>query len=355
MRASTSSIRIDERVLFRAAAGPGRGFGHLVRCRALARALGVVPRVWLRGPRSALAAACRLGVELVGRESLGPRIPGGGARPGAVWPRMLVVDDPSVYYATECVERGRRHGWTVATVHDLGLAYVPSDVGIDGSLQPGHQMRGRIGDLRGPSYAILDPTVLSWQSRRLSVAEPARILVALGGGRHVRELAAVLVQALARRLDSAWGCERKNVTVRVASGFTTQPRPYLESARWVTANDGLGEELARATVAIVGGGLTLYEACAIGTPSVAIAVVPAQMATIRAMAARGACVSGGQADGTVRFAERVATLTRQLLANDRVRHRLGDQGRDLIDGRGAFRVADRLRDLVDLPRRVDAA
>ena len=43
----------DLRILFRAAAGPRRGFGHLVRCRSLARALGVRPLVALRGGQGA--------------------------------------------------------------------------------------------------------------------------------------------------------------------------------------------------------------------------------------------------------------------------------------------------------------
>ena len=39
----------DLRILFRAPAGARRGFGHLVRCRSLARALGVRPLISLRG------------------------------------------------------------------------------------------------------------------------------------------------------------------------------------------------------------------------------------------------------------------------------------------------------------------
>ena len=42
----------DLRILFRAPAGPRRGFGHLVRCRSLARALGVRPLIALRGGRA---------------------------------------------------------------------------------------------------------------------------------------------------------------------------------------------------------------------------------------------------------------------------------------------------------------
>jgi len=39
--------------------------------------------------------------------------------------------------------------------------------------------------------------------------------------------------------------------------------------------------LAQATVAVVAGGTTLYEACALGTPVVAVPVVPGQATTVR--------------------------------------------------------------------------
>ena len=58
-----AKLRAPLRVLFRAAAGPRRGFGHLVRCRSLARALGVRPLVcaaWQRHAADdrALALGC---------------------------------------------------------------------------------------------------------------------------------------------------------------------------------------------------------------------------------------------------------------------------------------------------------
>ncbi len=55
----------DLRVLFRAAAGPRRGFGHLVRCRSLGRALGVRPLVSVRGGRLAEHTAIALGCDVV--------------------------------------------------------------------------------------------------------------------------------------------------------------------------------------------------------------------------------------------------------------------------------------------------
>ena len=61
----------DLRILFRAPAGAGRGFGHLARCIALARALGVRPLLALRGGRKAREAALLLGADVVASPSLG--------------------------------------------------------------------------------------------------------------------------------------------------------------------------------------------------------------------------------------------------------------------------------------------
>jgi len=45
------------------------------------------------------------------------------------------------------------------------------------------------------------------------------------------------------------------------------------------------------TVAVVGGGVSLYEAAALGVPAVGVPVVPAQTPTVRAFARRGAAVA----------------------------------------------------------------
>jgi len=55
-------VSSDLRVLFRAPAGPRRGFGHLVRSISLARAMGVRPLLCLRGPSEVQDTAVALGV-----------------------------------------------------------------------------------------------------------------------------------------------------------------------------------------------------------------------------------------------------------------------------------------------------
>ncbi len=251
---------------------------------------------------------------------------------------MVVVDDPSAEHAEVWVNRARRLGVPVATVHDLGLGYVPADLGIDGSVRPHRAMRGRLGDLRGPAYAMLDPQVVRWRDRRGRLAEPGRVLIALGGGSYVLGLAARLAEAVVAACPEA--------RVRIAAGFAVpQSPPALPFGEWVTARDGLGEELARSAVALLAGGVTLYEACAIGVPSVAMALTPAQGLTIRAMAAAGAAVDGGDARAGARAARRIAAHVAHLMRDGRARRRMGAAGRMLVDGRGVFRVADRLKEL----------
>ena len=315
------------RVLFRVAAGPRVGFGHLVRCRSLARAAGCAPLVSIRGSAATREAASRGGWQVVDQP--------GDAALRAVGPDILVVDDPSGAAAARWVARGRRAGVPVAAIHDLGLACVESDLGVDGSVEPNHETRGRFGDLRGLSYAILDPSVLFARSGRRAALD--RVLIALGGGEHVHAMGDDLARAIVAR--QPWA------DVHIAAGFAVRQRPTgVTPGRWIEAPNGLASELQAASLAIVAGGVTLYEACAIGTPAIAIALTPAQHTTIRAMAERGAVIDAGAA-GDPRTLRRAADEAARLLVERRAREGQSLIQRRLVDGRGAFRVADALRQL----------
>ena len=110
-------------VVFRIAAGPRLGFGHLIRCRAIARALGVMPRVSIRGTAATRRAGAALGLRV---------IDGGPGLLDREMPQILVVDDPSAPAARPWVSAARRRGIPVATIHDGGLARVDADLVIDG-------------------------------------------------------------------------------------------------------------------------------------------------------------------------------------------------------------------------------
>jgi spore coat polysaccharide biosynthesis predicted glycosyltransferase SpsG len=314
-------------VLFRAAGGPRRGFGHLVRSAWLARALEVEPRVSVRGGRTAARVARRLGLEVV------------DGSPSDVMererPDLLVIDDPHAGSANPWCAAARRRGIPVASVHDLGLARCASDLQIDGSIVP-MKASPRTVVLAGTRYAILNPR-LQWLRARAprdwdDLPRP-RVLVTLGGGAQARA---------AWRFGTVLARRRPDVEVRIAGGFVaTPPRRLPPNVQWVVSSDGLAYELAHATVVLVAGGVTLYEACCLGTPAVAVAVVPAQRPTIRAFAARGAAIDAG----TPRNLEGAIGQVLRLLDSVRAQRDLSERASQQVDGRGAQRVATALRRL----------
>jgi spore coat polysaccharide biosynthesis predicted glycosyltransferase SpsG len=325
---ASSTVQPPLRVLFHVAAGPRVGFGHLVRCRSLARALGVPARVSVRGSAATRRIAAAAGWSMASSSSR--------AALAVERPDVLVVDDPSPACAGAWVRAARRAGVPVATIHDLGLGHVASDLTIDGSVVIGAGAR-RAHELRGPAHMILDPEILAHR-RRLPRPPALRVLIALGGGAHVYRLAARIARALAVRVPG--------VRIRAAAGFSSpRCRPVLARGQWVGAPDGLAGELAKATVAIVAGGVTLYEACAMGVPAVALAMTHAQRLTVRGIAHHGAAIDAGApptGDATI---ARVADAVAALIFDARRRRNVAAAGRQLVDGRGALRVARHVRAL----------
>ncbi len=307
------------------AAGPRLGFGHLVRSRSLARALDVPWRVCLRGSADTARAALSLGADLVHAPFGDATAPVG----------LLIVDDPSPREAARWVAGARRRGIPVASIHDGGIGTVASDLIIDGSVcQPA--ARPASNALRGPAYAILDPAVAA--TARVA-SGPARLFLTLGGGAHVQGCAS----RLCRALDAA----RPGIVIRVARGFAGgQACIPLSHGEWVDLPDGVAPELARATVAIVSGGVTLAEACAMGVPAVGVAVTRAQQTAIRALAHRGAVVDGGLLEPDDTRMHQVAAAALALVDSPAEQGRLSSVAARLIDGHGAARVAAALRRLL---------
>jgi spore coat polysaccharide biosynthesis predicted glycosyltransferase SpsG len=310
----------DLRVLFRAPAGPRRGFGHLVRCRSLARALSVRPLIALRGGSQVEEAALALGCDVVR---------GGPSRLlRSLAPDVLVVDDPIAADARRWIAAGRRAGCLVVSVHDLGLGCLDADLVIDGSVTM--NARARRGEtLAGPEFALLDPALFDDIPSR----DPYAVLVALGGGPRA-ELALDIAEAIVDADPRA--------RVRVAGGFVSARPESSRQITWVGPSRSLHAEMARASVAVVGGGVSLYEACAHGTPAIGVPVVDGQRPTVAAFVKRGA--ARGHAHGQVSVTA-VAADCVSLLSDAAMRRHMARMGRRLIDGRGAFRAADAVRRL----------
>jgi UDP-2,4-diacetamido-2,4,6-trideoxy-beta-L-altropyranose hydrolase len=317
----------DLRVLFRAPAGPRRGFGHLVRCRSLARALGVRPLIAIRGGQHARTAARALGCDVIDGAP--------AAVIARVAPQVIVVDDPIASDARRWIRRARQAGCPVVTVHDLGIGAREGDLVVDGSIvrRGGPKGPPLRTFLSGPRFALLDPAFAS-PLRAVRRPRAPRVLIALGGGPRAL-LGYAIATAVLRELP--WAC------VRIAGGFAVASASDRNRIVWTGPLNGLAGELAACDVAVVGGGVSLYEACARGVAAVGVPVVVPQRPTVRGFVSAGAAL--GDATSTP-DAERVARDVVRLLRQPGLRTALAGQGRTLVDGRGAARVAEAIRQLI---------
>jgi spore coat polysaccharide biosynthesis predicted glycosyltransferase SpsG len=310
-------------VVFRAAAGPRTGFGHLVRSQRLSKALGIPAVVALDAGSRAVNAASVLGCRIVA-----------GARTSllrTLAPSLLVVDHPTPHAASAWIREARKLGIPTASIHDLGIAPCDSDVSVDGTIAPGPM------DLAGVKYAIIDPELRRVRKSRRPQTPPV-VLIAFGGG-HRKPLARAIARAIV--------AQRPDVEVRIACGFgAIETRPAERGITLVSQRTSLAQEYRNATVAVLAGGVSIYEACSVGLPAIGLAVVQAQRPTIAGLARCGAIVNGGSAPAQLApTAKRVARLVRELIDDPGRRRALARSATRLVDGRGVERVAAALKRL----------
>ena len=328
--------------VFRVAAGPRVGHGHLRRAEALAEALGRPTCVSVRGTA----------IETLLRQTPGAA----GVVLSTEAPAVLVLDDPHAGHGEMWCRAAHRRAIPIVSLHDLGIGRVASTLAIDGSLTSPARTWPSVEVLRGPEYAVIRPpgrhggplgggaVPVDHPLRTDSSATGVRrVLISLGGG--PRQM---LVDTIVSALTREWPHLEVILPHRGVRPTTARAR-----VRHVTAHEGLAPWFGRVDAAIVGGGMSLYEAVAAGVPAVALAVVAAQRPTIRGFAARRLTVDAGAVSrdttGTVR---RVARAFATLVRDDAWRASVHAHGPVVVDGRGAQRVARAIVALAEANARV---
>lgn len=354
------------RVAIRTDAGPLIGTGHLMRCLALAEALraqgaecvflcrgaglgALAERIradghcfiplpdaadptpnqdgpphagWLPGGQLADAASCLAALAGQGR---------------ADW---LVVDHYALDHRWEALLRPAVARLMV--IDDLADRTHDCDLLLDQNLLD--DMRGRYkgrvpsncATLLGPQYALLRSEFAADAKKpRVSVAELPRILVMYGGA-DAGDLTGRTVAALGRigwrgPLDIVAGplyaeLERLRALVATLPGTTL----------YAPARD-VSSLMHEAGLALGSPGVTSWERCACGLPTVAIAQADNQEGIGRTLADAGAHWYLGRADA---LSDELLDYTlRALLCNPYALRAMGRNARRVCDGRGAQRVA----------------
>ena len=107
--------------------------------------------------------------------------------------------------------------------------------------------------------------------------------------------------------------------------------------RLLTDVPDMAELTASADLAIGASGSTAYERAVVGLPSILVTIADNQRGIARQMTEVGAALDGGSLDrGLV---SRLRTLVESLLSDAGLRRRLAQAASELVDGRGALRIA----------------
>lgn len=319
-------------VAFCTEGGARIGLGHVRRCLSLAQALRS------RGASCAfVVSGDPVTLEMIRKEGCGVREADRclseqalavteGLHPGAV-----VVDSYDV--KTGDLARVRRFARLVV-IDDLADRELPADVIVNCTLNAkgdAYRAPSSTKFLLGPEYALLRPEFADAPRRRIN-GRIRRALITLGGG-DPSGLTAHLIQWVRGVLP---GTMLDVVLGPLAGDFF---RGSMSKVRVHRDPSSMRDLMESADLAVSAGGQTTYELAATGTPAVIIAVAANQVPQSLAWDAAGVLAYAGRAGD--HEMSRLLTQKIRILADDpALRRSMSERGRNIVDGRGAERVAE---------------
>jgi spore coat polysaccharide biosynthesis predicted glycosyltransferase SpsG len=323
--------------------GPQMGFGHLMRCMILAGELpGCARAFFALNPDDRWSgkhlAARGFDYQNIDLSRLW--------RDTAIHPAVVLIDTRISGDLDAFICAARKKRVAVISLHDMGLNPLCSDIAVDGSIAAAflHDLPAR-RTFTGPAYMVLDPAFSDLRRPHPRIRGEIRsVFVGLGGGDARKYFSRVLAGL---RLW-ATGIER-NIEVVGMRGFVEWGQDDFNEKtfnplriRWESGpSSGL---LCDCDLAVAAGGISAYEALCSGAPLLALSWDSLQQTAIDRMEEAGCCVSLGAGDDlTPEFlSDLLGKLDRDVAAREKMIRR----GMEIVDGRGADRVAAIIRSII---------
>lgn len=327
-------------VLFRVAGGRAAGLGHVRRCLTLAgqlRCVGLDSVFFVDDedrPQAEVERAGFTAQRLHPARDLAEVM----ARGRALAARVAVVDSytcPPDYYAAL-----GEAGFVVVAIDDLADRPLPAAMVVNGSVgaeQLPYQGAAHTRYLLGPQYLLLRPEFAQPVEREYP-AQVRRVLITAGGS-DPAQLTPRLVDWCQAELAEA---VQDVVIGPFFSGRAPDGAALAGRMALVRVHENPTEMrrlMLAADLALSAGGQTTYELAACGTPAIAVRTAGNQVLNLSGLAAAGTLVWAADAD-EAECETKVRAAISQLAGSARRRAALGSQGRALVDGRGAERVAE---------------
>lgn len=218
-------------------------------------------------------------------------------------------------------------GGAIVVIDDLNRKFEAADMVISPNVPkdgngPLAERRNRQWILRGEKYFVLDRRYekLHKQKRKLS-PKPRHVLISIGGSPSPG-----LLSRMVEGLKAKGG---QRLRFRVMRGPFTAPRKQKLSSPDVC------DQLLWADIAIISGGVTKYEAAALGTPSLIVAQHQAQLPFVRPFIEKRAAIGLGLGRS---FSKESLKKKLGLFNDYSFRRRLSARAKKLVDGRGFERI-----------------
>jgi UDP-2,4-diacetamido-2,4,6-trideoxy-beta-L-altropyranose hydrolase len=332
--------------VFRADGGPAAGAGHVTRCIALAEAmeavgwkivfavgadtLNMIPSLMARKPDTVVLQDG----EWTDWGSLRRAIPNGCD--------TLVID----HYGTESAYERALSGWArhLVVIDDATSRRHECDVLLDSGTVDPKTYLDLVPEgtklLLGPQHALVRRSFLDHRPRALARRARRRaigsVLISFGSTDTTNATCAAI-----DALNGLVGHARISVALSAQAPHLAdvQRRMQLCGRLYIDAGN-MPELMTEADLAIGASGATAFERAVLGLPTIMVLAADNQRAIHRLMLEAGAAEDGGLLDDG--FAQRVATLVRELASDADHCHRISQSASDLVDGLGPHRVVDAL-------------
>jgi UDP-2,4-diacetamido-2,4,6-trideoxy-beta-L-altropyranose hydrolase len=254
----------------------------------------------------------------------------------------LVVDHYGIDRVWEA--RLRPHTHRLMVIDDLANRPHDCDVLLDQNYADGGLKRYQAwvpADCRlllGPRYALLQPEYAKYRETLAPrTGEINRIMVYMGGSDHSNITGMVLGALSANQLADI------DVDVVIGSHFlhkgevmaqaSARPKTNIHSSR-----PHLADLMAKADLAIGGGGATTWERMCLGLPSIVTAIAENQVPACKALDASGLILFQGNAT-KLDIASFQKAISKELTEAKNLRE-LSEKNRNLVDGKGTSRVIE---------------
>ncbi|HCR93727.1 MAG: hypothetical protein CMH91_12380 [Oceanicaulis sp.] len=249
--------------------------------------------------------------------------------------------DPLLWSALEAMPQLKR-----ILIDDFG-SDAPADLAINGTVISDYHAYPNLRDggqaLCGGDYALIAPV---FAKSRHDAPRKGPVIAVCGGGERATDWAMMLAEhgpALAKPHP---------FIIIVGSSF-----PDFEALRQMAVYNGgiakkglpvhqLASHLARAPVAIMTGGMVVYEALAAGTPALVFPQLENLILEIDWFADHGALINLGHESGD--NLEQLSSHLNSLLKNEDAIQALSHKGPELIDGLGMSRAAEAISALLEI-------